>query len=59
VFPDRFLRIAGIHPASKLLSVEGLRNLPEQLDWLPIVREGWFCVVLENMENGRAVRAVA
>ena len=44
---------------SKLLSVEGLRNLREQLDWLLVAREGWFCVVLENMENGRAVRAVA
>src|SRR5258707_8522896 len=38
---------------SKLVSVEGLRNLPEQLDWLLVAREGWFCVVLENMENGR------
>jgi hypothetical protein len=44
---------------SKLLSVEGLGNLPEQLDRLFVARKGWFCIVLENMENDRAVRAVA
>src|SRR6266850_3934502 len=33
---------------SKLLSVEGLLNLPEQFDWLLVGREGWFCVVLEK-----------